>query len=200
MAPFNAEISWSTKALQGSYRFIKRIWDLYQNYVRNANLRSVQAEDKQLVIKLQKTIRKVTSDIPEVKFNTSIAAMMEFLNDYERNPQGLSKENTRKFLQILAPFAPFMTEEIWRNVFGEKTSIHLSDWPKVEGEIVEEELIIPVQINGKLRSTLRVSRHEISKDIVVNKALEDKQVKKYLESKEYKIIYVPGKILNFIVK
>lgn len=200
MAPFNQEISWATKSLQGSYRFVKRIWDLYQNFVGNKNFCSVQDENKQLIVKLQKTINKVTSDIPEVKFNTSIASMMEFLNEWERNPQGLSKENTKNFLQILAPFAPFMTEEIWRNVFGEKTSIHLSTWPKVEGEIVEEEIIIPIQVNGKLRSTLRVSRHETSKDMVEKKAFEDEKVKKYVEGKNYKVIYVPGKIINFIVK
>jgi leucyl-tRNA synthetase len=199
MAPFDAEISWSTKALQGSYRFVKRIWNLYQNYVGNKNFCSVQNESKQLIVKLQKIINKVTFDIPEIKFNTSIAAMMEFLNDFERNPQGLSKENVKKFLQILSPFAPFITEEIWRNVFGEKQSIHLSSWPTVSGEIVEEELIIPIQVNGKLRSTLRVSRHEISKNIVIKKALENEKVKKYLTDKPKKIIYVHGKIINLII-
>ena len=204
MAPFNQEISWATKSLQGSYRFVKRIWDLYQNYVGNKNFCSVQEEDKQLVVKLQKTIRKVTSDIPEVKFNTSIASMMEFLNEWEKTlgvmGYGLSGKNAKMFLQILAPFAPFMTEEIWKNVLREKKSIHLSAWPTVEGEIVEEELIIPIQVNGKLRSTLRVSRYEISKDIVEKKALQDEKVKKYVEAKEYKVIYVPGKIINFIVR
>ncbi|KKP28148.1 MAG: Leucine-tRNA ligase, partial [Parcubacteria group bacterium GW2011_GWA2_31_28] len=96
------------------------------------------------------------------------------------------------------PFAPFMTEEIWRNVFGEKESIHLSTWPKVEGEIVEEELIIPIQVNGKLRSTLRVSRHE-TEDMIKKKALEDEKIKKYITEKPEKIIYVPGKIINFII-
>ena len=155
-------------------------------------------------MKLQKTIRKVTSDIPEVKFNTSIASMMEFLNEWEKTlgvmGYGLSGKNAKMFLQILAPFAPFMTEEIWKNVLREKKSIHLSAWPTVEGEIVEEELIIPIQVNGKLRSTLRVSRYEISKDIVEKKALQDEKVKKYVEAKEYKVIYVPGKIINFIVR
>ncbi|MDO9027564.1 MAG: class I tRNA ligase family protein, partial [Candidatus Roizmanbacteria bacterium] len=161
---------------------------------------SADKEDERVVIKLQKTIKKVTEDINNIKMNTAIAAMMEFLNAWENNPQGLSKENAKKFLQILAPFAPFLTEEIWHKVFDEKQSIHLSTWPKVEEKIIEEELVIPVQVNGKLRSTLRVSRHEISKDIVVNKALEDEKVKKYVEGKKYKIIYVQGKILNFIVK
>jgi leucyl-tRNA synthetase len=199
MAPFDAEIAWSTKSLQGSYRFVKRIWDLFQQY-NNETMKSSFAkatEDKQLVAKLQKTIQKVTSDIPGIKFNTAIAMMMEFLNDYEKNPQGLSKENAKKFLQILAPFAPYMTEEIWRNIFKEKSSIHLSVWPTISGEIIEEEIVLPIQVNGKLRSTLRVSRQETSKDIE-KKALEDDRIKKYIIGKPKKIIYVPGKIINFI--
>ncbi len=209
MAPFDAEIAWSTKSLQGSYRFVKRVWDLFQNYSVIPAKAGIQktgspigvgddnTEDKQLVVKLKKTIQKVTSDIPGIKFNTAIAMMMEFLNDYERNPQGLSKENAKKFLQILAPFAPYMTEEIWKNIFEEKSSIHLSVWPTVSGEIIEEEIVLPIQVNGKLRSTLRVSRQETSKDIE-KRALEDDRIKKYITGKPKKIIYVPGKIINFI--
>lgn len=200
MAPFNQEISWATKSLQGSYRFVKRVWDLFQQY-NNETMKQSSKEDMQLVVKLQKTIQKVTSDIPEVKFNTSIASMMEFLNYYEKNPQGLSKENAKKFLQILAPFAPFMTEEIWKNIFGEKESIHLSVWPKVSGEIIEEEIILPVQINGKLRETIKIQRSDIRDQKSVEKlAMSSEKVKKYITSKPVKTIYVPGKILNFIVR
>jgi len=198
MAPFNQEISWATKSLQGSYRFMKRIWDIFQQY-QISKIKD-QKEDERLVVKLKKTIKKVTSDIPEIKFNTSIAAMMEFLNDFEKNPQGLSKENAKKFLQILAPFAPFMTEEIWHEVFDEKQSIHLSTWPTVSGEIVEEEIILPIQINGKLRETINVQRSMVNNQKEIEKlALESEKVKKYLEGKKYKSIFVPGKIINFII-
>ncbi len=213
MAPFNQEISWATKSLQGSYRFVKRIWDLYQSYTVIPAKAGIQkknwipdqvgddkSEDEGLVIKLKKTIKKVTADIPEVKFNTSIAAMMEFLNAWENNPQGLSKENAKKFLQILAPFAPFLTEEIWHEVFGEKESVHLSTWPTVSGEIVEEEIILPVQVNGKLRETVNVQRSMINNQKKIEKlVLESEKVKKYVKGKGYRVIYVPGKILNFIV-
>lgn len=194
MAPFNTEIPWSTKALQGSYRFVKRVWDLYQALDFKKS-----AEDKKLVSKLGKTIRKITDDIPEIKFNTSIASMMEFLNDWEKNPNGLSRDNAAKFLKALAPFAPFMTEEIWKTVFGEKESIHLSMWPKVEGEIVEAEIVIPVQVMGRLRSTVKVSGEQSKEQKTIEAlALKDEKVKKYLDGKKYKVIYVPGKILNFI--
>ena len=208
MAPFNQEISWATKSLQGSYRFCKRVWDIYQKY-QISNIK-YQKEDERLVVKLKKTIKKVTSDIPEIKFNTSIAAMMEFLNDFEsafakastdKAKSPLSKENAKKFLQILAPFAPFMTEEIWRNVFKENVSIHLSDWPTVSGEIVEDEIILPISINGKLRDTIKVQRSNIKDQKAIEElALKSEKIKKYLVGKEYKIIFVHGKILNFIIK
>jgi len=207
MAPFNTEIPWSTKALQGAYRFVKRVWEIYQKQSQNSNVKSQihnsnLKSDKNLEIKLYKTIKKVTSDIPEVKFNTSIAAMMEFLNDWEKalgvRGYGLSVENAKKFLQVLAPFAPFLTEEIWHTVFGEKSSIHLSSWPKVTDEIVEEEIILPVQVNGKLRGTVIINQSESSKSVEA-KALKDEKIKKHIIGKPKKIIYVPRKIINIIV-
>lgn len=198
MAPFSQEIAWSTKALQGVYRFLKRVWEIYQK-LKVKNQKSKIEENKELTAKLQKTIKKVTDDISEVKFNTAIAAMMEFLNNWEKNPEGLSKENAKKFLQILAPFAPFITEEIWREVFGEKTSIHLSSWPKAEA-VEDEEIVIPVQVNGKVRGVIKVeSQKSKVKSYIEEEALKLEKVKKYLEGKKYKMIYVEGKIVNFII-
>jgi len=193
MAPFDQEIAWSTRALQGSYRFIIRVWKLFHDP------KSIgENEDKQLVSKLQKTIKKITEDIPDVKFNTSVAAMMEFINEWE-NKQ-LSKENAKKFLQVLAPFAPFTAEEIWHDVFGEKDSIHLSVWPRVDSKgIIEEELQIPVQVNGKVRTVIQLDAPELGEDDIVKKALANEQVKKYVQGKKYKAIYVKGKILNLVV-
>lgn len=196
MAPFNTEIPWSTKALQGSYRFMKRVWDIYQGVAMTD-----RKSDVKLAVKLQKTIRKITKDIPEIKFNTSVAAMMEFLNDWERNPSGLSSDDAKKFLKILAPFAPFMSEEIWRKTFNEKNSIHTSAWPTVGEELIESEVVIPVQIMGKLRGTIKVGS-DILKDQKQMEvlAVSDEKIKKHLEGKKYRLIYVPGKILNFIIQ
>ncbi|MFZ6034564.1 MAG: leucine--tRNA ligase [Patescibacteria group bacterium] len=195
MAPFNTEIPWSTKALQGSYRFVKRVWDLFHTAVFG------EKSDSNLVAKLQKTVRKITSDIPEVKFNTSIAAMMEFLNDWEKNPKGLSSEDAQKFLKVLAPFAPFMSEEIWSEIFKQTVSIHVSDWPKMEAEIAAAEVVIPVQVMGKLRATIKVRSGQVKDQRAVEQlAVSEEKVKKYIEGKEYRVIYVPGKILNIIVK
>ena len=204
MAPFNQQITWSTEALQGAYRFLVRVWKLYQKIKVKSEKLKVK-EEPQLVTKLQKTIKKVSEDIRGIKMNTTIAAMMEFLNAWESSDtphrwSTLSEEAAKDFLKLLAPFAPYMTEEIWRNVFGEKESIHLSKWPNVESEIIDEVVKIPVQVNGKLREILIVnSELLIDKNKIISLALKSEKVKKYLEGKKYKTIYVKGKILNFVL-
>jgi len=203
MAPFSQEIAWSTKALQGCYRFLKRVWDLYQRLLLDVECHKFN-EDKNLLLKLNKTIKKVTDDISKMKFNTAIASMMEFVNIWEKELNTgrltLSVDNAKKFLQILAPFAPFMTEEIWRELFGEKKSIHLSSWPKVE-LTEDEEVIIPIQIDGKLRTTVKVERSILKvKKEIEKKVLENDKIKKYLKEKKYRFIYIEGKVANFVIE
>ncbi len=210
MAPFNQEIAWSTNALQGGYRFLVRVWKLFDEFNVKRSTLNIK-ENKDLVVKLNKTIKKVTEDIAGLKFNTAIASMMEFLNEWERtlnvkpaSPAGghetLNIEQAKDFLKILAPFAPFIAEEIWQEVMGEKSSIHLSTWPKVEAEaLIEEEVIIPVQVGGRLRGTITLSTSDLSKATAVKKALSEEKIKKYLEGKKYKEVYVEGKILNFVL-
>lgn len=198
MAPFSQEIAWSTTTLQGSYRFLRRIWQLYNQsaYTTKAGNSLNQKIDR----KLKKTILKVSSDITGVKFNTAIAAMMAFINYWEREKIKLSLNEAKMFLKILSPFAPFMTEEIWRHVLGEKKSIHLSSWPKIDDQfLVQEETTIPVQVNGKLRAILRLPPSQQSKKAVIIEALKSPKITKYLTGKKYKVIYVAGKILNFVV-
>jgi leucyl-tRNA synthetase len=157
-------------------------------------------DDKKVLAKLNKTIEKVSHDITSVKYNTAVAAMMEFLNEYEKTPH-LSKENAKKFLQILAPFAPFMTDYIWRNLMEENTSIHVSEWPTFDETAVHlTEVSIPIQVNGKLRSVITVPAHELDKDKVVLKAEQDEKVVKFILGKIYEPVYVRGKVLNFVLK
>lgn len=208
MAPFSSEISWSTEALQGGYRFLTKIWQIYHNSDKLTSNKN--KEDKNLVAKLQKTILKVSSDITNVKFNTAIATMMGFIKAWEKRvakqQKGeltgkLSLDNAKKFLQILAPFAPFITEEIWREVFGEKKSIHLSSWPEVKKLILDEQITIPIQVDGKLRGTIKVKREKLKdKSYLENLALKQEKINKYLRGREYKLIYLEGRILNFVLK
>jgi len=197
MAPFNQEISWSTDALQGAYRFMYRIWKLFHEENKIG-----KDSNQEIISKLQETILKVSEDIPDVKFNTAIASMMEFLNEWEKQGNSLSKENAKKFIQILAPFAPFTTEELWNNVLGESTSVHISAWPSVDKEKIVKTIInIPVQVNGKVRTVLSIKYQEVSiKEEIIETALKDEKVKKYIEGKKYKAIYVEGKILNLVIQ
>lgn len=196
MAPFSQEIAWSTDTLQGSYRFLNRIWNLSHKEGKVG-----EHEDKKMTALVHKTIKKVSADITDIKFNTAIAAMMEFLNEWDREGAVLSKESLRSFLKILAPFAPFLAEELWRGVLGDKTSIHLSPWPAVdENLLVEEEKTIPVQVNGKVRATIRVPADKDNEEYVLEKALQDTKVQSFIQGKDYKAIYIHGRILNLVVR
>ena len=221
MAPFSQEIAWSTKALQGVYRFLGRVWKIFQSQKSKVKSQKWE-ENKILVSKLNKTIEKVGRDILDFKFNTAIAAMMEFVNSWEaaiqfsiinfqlsnKNEQKdtgqsqlvLSADNAKKFLKILAPFAPFLAEEIWQTVLGEEKSIHRSSWPKIDREImIKEDAAIPVQVNGKVRAVITVVATETSQENVVKKALQEERIQKYVEGKKYQVIYVKGKILNLVL-
>ncbi|MEI6532526.1 MAG: leucine--tRNA ligase [Candidatus Roizmanbacteria bacterium] len=231
MAPFNQEIAWSTSTLQGAYRFLSRVWNLYQSYPVLTSNYSL-TEDLTLVSKLNKTVQRVTKDIGETKFNTAIAGMMEFVNEWEASLKSkdesqkdagekmikderkmneldnqneiidpvLSVENAKKFLKLLAPYAPFMTEKIWKDIFGESSSIHLSSWPEVDEKAIQQTGVnVPIQVNGKVRTMLELQMNELDEDTVVKKALNDEKVKKYVTDTPKKVIYVKGKILNLVV-
>lgn len=197
MAPFNMEIAWSTAALQGAYRFLNRIWQLYHSPDKiGERTKSVQAQS--LVTSLRKTIKKVGDDISQTKFNTAIAAMMEFLNEWEKGTVGLSQDEAKKFLIILSPFAPFLAEKLWRDIYKEQKSVSISSWPEVKSEdLVALNVNLPVQVNGKVRAVITVSS-SASKDEVETRALQEVKVNEFIGGKAYKIIYVQGKILNMV--
>lgn len=195
MAPFNMEIAWSTQALQGAHRFLKRAWTMYTN----PDSFKASESNPTLVDKLNKTIQKVGDDIAQTKFNTAIAAMMEFINAWEAKPE-LSKEESKKFLQILAPFAPFITEKIWRDIFNKQSSIHISAWPTQTKVAIEHTFVtLPIQINGKFRGTVQVSPEALAAKNIETMVLAQEGLAKHLAGKNYKLIYVKGKICNFVI-
>jgi leucyl-tRNA synthetase len=190
MMAYEDTAPWSTTAIGGVYRFLRRVWEL-QDKVSDTKLSS---EDE---IMMNQTIKKVESDLEKVKSNTAVAAQMSWLNHLSRKEK-ISKVEFRTLLLLLAPFAPHITEELWRER-GEKDSIHSQIWPKYDEKYLKEETIkIPVQVNGKLRGVITVSPEETAENIVVKRALELDKVKSQLEGKKYKSIYVKGKILNFV--
>jgi len=194
MGPFEATMIWSQESLEGVHRFLRRVWGLYQTKV-------IEAETEiGLKRKLHQTIKKVGEDIEAMRFNTAVAAMMEFINAWTTG-EGLSEDDAAKFLQILAPFAPFITEELWAKL-GRDFSIHQTQWPRFDPALlVEETVTVVVQVNGKLRDQMVI---QSSKSKVQNEvealALASEKVQKFIEGREIKkTIFVPGKLINFVI-
>mgnify|MGYP001563600942 CR=1 FL=1 len=194
MGPFDQAVSWNTDSLIGPRRFIERVWKLGM---------SKAAFDKKSVSKtafdilLNKTIKKVAEDIEAMKFNTAVSTLMILSNEMEKSEVGM--EDYKKFLQILAPFAPHVTEELWQNL-GEKKSIHLSSWPKWDENLIkDEEVKIVIQINGKVRAEMLVEVDE-SEEEIKKKAQEHEAILKYINGQNInKIIYVKNRLINIVV-
>ena len=150
-----------------------------------------------------------------MKFNTAIAALMSFLNQWEAQPvipsvvegsdtnqsRKLTITNAKVFLQLLAPFAPFITDQIWHDVYKEKKSIHLSAWPEADkSKLTIRTVKIPVQVDGKLRAVLAIDASLAEQDSVVSVALKNDKVIRHIQNRQYSVHYVAGKILNFVCK
>ncbi|KXK07685.1 MAG: Leucine--tRNA ligase [Microgenomates bacterium OLB22] len=183
MAPFSQEVAWSTESIQGVYRFLKKVWQLCSSTDHLAD--GSKDEDQETFRELQKLVHKVESDMTDVKLNTIISACMEFMNVWASAssglPRRLTKEHVSDFLKILAPFAPFITEELWSIVLGNTTSIHQSQWPVYRRSISEDkEIVLAVQVNGKLRSTIRISTSMEESDVVAL-AEQEKSIQKWLQ-------------------
>lgn len=204
-APPELDLEWSEKGIEGCWRFINRIWRT-DNEIRNYKNEKGE-KDKEVEIMINKTIKGVTEDIEQdFHFNTGIAKMMEFLNFLnkkllERNVSKRALDNVwKKFIKILSPFAPHLSEELWEKNDG-KEFIYFQKWPeykeiKTEGDIIT----IAVQVNGKLRGTVNVPSG-INKEEIFRKIVEDEKISRWIEGKDViKKIYVPGKIFNIVVK
>lgn len=190
MGPYDIVSAWVPEGLNGIYHFLQRVWGLYDKI-------SDQDPQAESLTMMHKTIKKVTTDLNELSNNTAIAALMEWLNFLSRQ-DSISKQEYHAYLKLLAPLAPHITEELWQ-MLGEKDSIHLQEWPKVEEKYLEEdEFTIVIQINGKVRDQIKVSKEE-TEEGVKQKALFSEKVQKFIEGKDIKkSIYIPGKILNLV--
>ena len=181
---------WDPNGVVGVRRFLEHVWRAYDILSKE----NIPATTKLL----HKTIGHVERSITELKYNTAISGLMIFMNHIEKE-KSITHDVYKTFLQLLAPFAPHITEELWR-MFGETTSIHLSQWPVVDETLLhDDEVTIAVQVNGKVRGQIVVGVRELEKN-VVDKAFNDVKVANFLEGKKVlKQIYVPGKIINFVV-
>ena len=180
------------KAVNGVYRFMQRVWKLMDKVA------SQDLTDEDLT-QMNRTIKKVGEDIEGLKFNTAIAALMEWLN-YLSRKEKIAQDEYKTFLLLLAPFAPHMTEELWQ-MLGQEYSIHKQSWPKFDPSKIEQEFIkIIIQVNSKVRDILELSKDQISQEKVEELARKSPKVQKFLEDKTPKqVIYVPGRILNLVI-
>jgi leucyl-tRNA synthetase len=196
MGPFDQAISWSTKNMIGSRRFLERVWKLRESISTDAGFVDTPAT---LNI-LHKTIDKVSRDISDMHFNTAISALMILMNEIDA-AAGISQKTYETILKLIAPFAPHMTEELWTAELGHKESIHLSEWPVSDKNfLAEEDMTIVVQVNGKVRGEVVAKKDEEQAEIE-KKATEMPEIRKWLEGKKTKkIIFVKGKLINIVLE
>jgi len=198
MGPFDQAISWNTKGLTGVRKFLDKIEQLFIS-------KSAPVENQKISSLLHKTIKKVGLDIENFRFNTAISALMILVNEitdncHQEGALPLKPENMVILLQLLAPFAPHLSEELWEKL-GNTSSIFKSAWPQYNSELIKDTVInLVIQINGKLRASLEVAA-DISEAEAFNLVQENEILVKWLKDKEIiKKIFVPGKLLNIVVK
>lgn len=194
MGPLEKTKPWSMNGVKGVYGFISKAFRTFAN-----SEYFVDEESAETTKLLHKTIKKVTSDIEEMKFNTAISQMMIFTNHCAKEKK-ITKQTAKTFAQVLAPYAPHAAEEIWQRA-GANESLTYENWPEFNPDLAKDDQItMAVQINGKTRATLDVDPG-ISKEDFLTLAKNDQKLVKYFEGKNIvKEIFVPGKIANFIVK
>lgn len=190
MGPYTEGGDWSDRGITGIVRFRDKVWKL---------LNEDSEGNEESEVKLHQTIKKVTTDMENFHFNTAIAALMEYVNFVSQN--GISEDDKLKLIVMLAPLAPHFAEECWQEVLGQEGSVFNAEWPEFDAaKTVESNVEIVIQVNGKLRGSINVAR-DSEQAQVVDMASNEGNVVKYLEDAEIlKTIYVPNKLVNFVVK
>jgi len=195
IGPFEGTMAWNDQALMGMKRFLEKVEDYIDTWV------SLQEKHNGKISSLaHQTIKKVTEDIKNLRFNTAIACLMEFLNSVKAKKDKVNKEDLKNFLILLSPFVPIFSEEQWQKINPESKSIFLESWPVFDFQLAKHKKIeFVVQVNGKIRGKIEaevgISQKQAEKII-----FSMPQVQKYLQDKEIKkVIFVPNKLINFVV-
>ncbi len=198
MGPLDASIPWSENGLEGSRKFLDRVWRLLVDDEGKLRDRVTTINDDKLTRVYHQTVKKVTEDFENLRFNTGISQLMVFLNEAQK-VDALPFEYMEGFIQMLAPIAPHMAEEIWE-VLGNKESLSYAPWPTFEEDkLVEDEIEVVFQVNGKVRSKVQVA-NGLAKDELEKMALENEQIQNFIEGKTIrKVIVVPNKLVNIVV-
>jgi leucyl-tRNA synthetase len=190
------------RGVEGVFRFLSRVWRLViedrAEQMKLADAVRDAEPDRETLRKLHQTIKKVTEDLDAMSFNTAIAAMMEFSNHLTRQ-EVRPRSVLNPFVLLLSPFAPHLAEELWQ-ALGHKETLAYEPWPAYDEALTRaDEVEVPIQVNGKLRSKIRVPP-DISKEELEKRALADERIRAQIEGKQVrKVIVVPGKLVNIVV-
>lgn len=195
MGPIDAAKPWDPNGIEGSKKFLDRVWRLY---TESGKLKD--EENKNLEKTYHYTVKKVTKDYENMDFNTAISQMMIFINNVYKE-EIFPREYAKEFLKLLNPVAPHITEELWNTALGNNGSIAYEKWPVYdEAKTIDEEIEVPVQINGKVKTTVKVALDE-NEDVVKQIVHENETIKNAVKDKNIvKEIYVKNKIYNIVVK
>ena len=192
MGPFDQTITWSAQGVKGVYRFLEKVWRIVAESGEN------KESSSEILRALQKLNKKIDEDLEATKFNTAVAAFMEFINLCLAKKENVGKDVIEKTLILLSPFAPHLAEELWQKI-GHKESIFLEKWPKYDPKLIKEEVVnLVVQVNGKVRDKIEVEA-SLSEEKARELAISRQIVQKWIGDKEIKkVIFVPGKIINIV--
>ena len=201
MGPLNKSKPWSTKGLQGCYRFVNKLWSIIVD--ENGNLSSKivdnDEEDKDTLFLHHQSIKKLGEDIENLHFNTAVSQLMIYCNHLQKCST-VSKKLIEELVIILSPFVPHLSEEFW-SLLGHSETITYQPWPQFDESLIQlDEVTIAVQVNGKLRANINIAKDSDEKD-VISEAMSLENVKKFTsDGNIVKTIYVPNRLLNFVVK
>ena len=212
MGPFEQSIAWDDKGVVGAHRFLNRVWDLLDRkkvnfddvggltkFKDSQTVSSVNKKD--LLILLNQTIKKVSEDIDNMRFNTAISQLMILLNEMDKDENLVPKSIFEKFVLLLAPFAPHLAEELWQKL-GHKKSLAYQKWPAYDPTLVQEEVIsLGIQINGKVRDEISLPFDTLPSPEIEQKVLALDKVKKHIADKKIiKFIHIKNKIISIVIK
>ena len=201
MGPLNKSKPWSTKGLQGCYRFVNKLWSIIVDENGNLSKKIVDNDegDKDTLFLHHQTIKKLGKDIEDLHFNTAVSQLMIYCNHLQKC-NTVSKKLIEELVIILSPFVPHIAEEFW-SLLGQSQTISYHSWPQYSEDLIQlDEVTIAVQVNGKLRANINVSKDSNESD-VISEAMSLENVKKFTsDGNIVKTIYVPNRLLNFVVQ
>ena len=201
MGPLNKSKPWSTKGLQGCYRFVNKLWSIIVDENGNLSKKIVDNDegDKDTLFLHHQTIKKLGEDIENLHFNTAVSQLMIYCNHLQKC-NTVSKKLIEELVIILSPFVPHIAEEFW-SLLGQSQTISYQSWPQYSEDLIQlDEVTIAVQVNGKLRANINVSKDSNESD-VISEAMSLENVKKFTsDGNIVKTIYVPNRLLNFVVQ